>query len=91
MGIVNNKILLKALKAMDMRFHWLRCRWMQKMFRFYWRPGPTNQGDYPSKQHNGAHHRAMHPEFLTPSKYLEEFKAKIVKIGEEEQSEVTTQ
>ena len=80
-GIVTNKILPKALKAMDMRFHRLRCRWVQEMFRFYWRPGPTNNGDYPSKHHPGAKHRAMRPEFLTPCKYLDGFRAKMAKIG----------
>lgn len=65
-AIVNNNILPKALKAMHTRFHWLGCRRLQKIFRFYWRHGPTNKGDYPSKHHPGAHHRAMPPEFLTP-------------------------
>lgn len=43
-GIVNNKILPKATNTMDMRFDWLRCRHTKKMFRFFWRPGPTNKG-----------------------------------------------
>ena len=34
-GIVNYIILPKATKAMDMRFHWLRCRQAQKMFCFF--------------------------------------------------------
>ena len=76
-GIVNNKILPKATKAMDMRFHWSRCRWTQEMFRFFWRPGPTNKGDYPSKHHPAIHHRNVRPEFLTPCKYLEDFRAKM--------------
>ena len=81
-GIVNNKILPKATKPMDMRFHWLRCRHTQKMFRFFWRPGPTNKGDYPSKHHPGAHHRATRPEFLTPRKYLDDFRARVANQGE---------
>ena len=75
-GIVNNNILPKALKPMDMRFHWLRCRWSQKMFRYYWRPGTTNFGDYPSKHHPGIHHRNVRPEFLTPISYLAKFREK---------------
>ena len=90
-AIVNNKILPKALKAMDMRFHWLRCRWMQKHFRIFWRPGPTNLGDYPSKHHPGAHHRAMRPEFLTPCKYLEDFRARMANLGGKESVGVTAQ
>ena len=50
-AIVNRKILPKALKAMDMLFHWLWCRWMQNMFCFYWRPVPTTKGDYLRKHH----------------------------------------
>jgi hypothetical protein len=33
-ALLNNKILPKALKAMDMRFHWLRCRDAQGQFRY---------------------------------------------------------
>jgi hypothetical protein len=35
-ALLANKILLKALKAMDMQFHWLRCRDAQGQFRYYW-------------------------------------------------------
>jgi hypothetical protein len=35
-ALLTNKILPKALKAMDMRFHWLRCRDAQDQFRYYW-------------------------------------------------------
>ncbi len=34
-GIINNKILPKATKAMDMRFHWLRCRAAPEQFWFF--------------------------------------------------------
>ena len=73
-GVVNNKIIPKALKAMDMRFHWLRDRMRQKQFRFFWRPGTKNYADYWTKHHPGAHHRAMRPELLTPSPVLQELK-----------------
>ena len=33
-------------KAMDMRFHLLRCRENQKQFRIYWWAGATNLADY---------------------------------------------
>jgi hypothetical protein len=38
-ALLTNKILPKALKAMDMRFHWLRCRNAQGQFCYFWRPG----------------------------------------------------
>ena len=31
-ALLTNKIMLKALKAMDMRFHWLSCRNAQGQF-----------------------------------------------------------
>jgi hypothetical protein len=41
-----DRIRPKALKAMDMRFNWLRCREAQGQYRFYWRPGTQNLADY---------------------------------------------
>ena len=32
LGVVTNKIQPKRTKAMDMRFHWLRCRANQRQF-----------------------------------------------------------
>jgi hypothetical protein len=34
-NLLTNQIMPKALKAMDMRFHWLRCRDAQGQFRYY--------------------------------------------------------
>ncbi len=45
LGAVNSNIHPKRTKAMDMRFHWLRCRKAQDQFRFFWCPGPTNKAD----------------------------------------------
>ena len=78
-GIINNKILPSATKAMDMRFHFLRCREAQKQFRFFWRPGSTTKGDYPSKQHPGVHHRNVRADFLTPQKYLDAFRESLAR------------
>ena len=70
-AIVNNRVQPKRTKAMDMRFHWLRDRAInQKQFRFYWRPGTTNRGDYYTKHHPASHHRNIRPEILTPYKVL---------------------
>ena len=35
LGVITNTINHKRTKAMDMRFHWLRCRARQKQFRTY--------------------------------------------------------
>ena len=55
-GVVTNNIQPRRTKAMDMRFHWLRCRDSQGQFRYYWRPGPDNRADYWTKHHCAAHH-----------------------------------
>ena len=57
--VVKNTISPCRTKSMDMRFHWLRCRKAQQKFCHYWRPGPTNNGDYVTKHHAAVHHRAM--------------------------------
>ena len=65
-GLVNNRIQPKRLKAMDMRFHWLRDRETRKQFRIYWRSGKTNLADYFTKHHPASHHRSMRGKYLTP-------------------------
>ena len=67
LGVVNNNIQPRQTKAMDMRLHWLRCREAQDQFRFFWRPGKTNRGDYWTKHHCAAHHIEKRPTILTPT------------------------
>ena len=59
---INN--LPKALKAMDMRFHWVRCGNAQGQFRYYWRPGTQNLAYYFTKHHPATHHKTV-PTILT--------------------------
>jgi hypothetical protein len=58
-------LLPKVLKAMDMRFHWLRCHDAQGQFRYYWRPGAQNLADYWTKHHPASHHISFRPQILT--------------------------
>jgi hypothetical protein len=58
-ALLTNKILPKALNAMDMRFHWLRCHDAQGQFRYYWRPGTQNLADYWTKHHPASHHTSF--------------------------------
>jgi hypothetical protein len=44
-AVVTKTVAPRRLKAMDMRFWWLRDRKTQGQFRFYWRPGNFNLGD----------------------------------------------
>ena len=57
--LLTNKILSKALKAMDMQFHWLRCRSAQDQYRFYWRLGTQHFADYWTKHHPKNHHKSL--------------------------------
>jgi hypothetical protein len=63
--ITHQQILPKALKAMDMRFHWLRYRNAQGQFCYYWRPSTQNLADYFTKHHLTSHHKSVHPTILT--------------------------
>ena len=55
-GVATKMVAPRRLKAMNMRFWWLRDRETQKQFRFFWRPGNFNLGDYCTKHHPGPHH-----------------------------------
>ena len=77
LGVVNNNIQPKRTKAMDMRFHWLRCREAQDQFRFFWRPGPTNKADYWTKHHCAAHHIEKRKEILTHKSVLAALRASL--------------
>ena len=65
LGVVNNTIAPRRIKAMGMRFHWLRDRIQQFQFRHYWMPGPHNKGDYVTKHHAAIHHMATRTTYLT--------------------------
>ena len=41
-SVVTNNVQPRITKAMDMRFHWLRCRGSQGQLRYYWRPGTAD-------------------------------------------------
>jgi hypothetical protein len=80
-GIINLRVQPKRTKAMDMQFHWLRDRGVnQKQFRFYWRPGTLQRGDYWTKYHSPSHHRQIRSEILTPYKIVLDFREKMEKI-----------
>ena len=71
-AIINNKVQPKRTKAMDMRFHWLRDRALQKQLRIYWRSGKLNHADYFTKHHPASHHRNIRNEYLTPQRVIQD-------------------
>ncbi len=68
LGIVNKNVI-KKMKAIDMKYHWLRKRESQGQFRHYWAPGKENNGIYVTKHHATIHHQATH-NFLHKHLYL---------------------
>jgi hypothetical protein len=64
-SLIANKIRPKALKSMEMRFNFLKCRQAQQQFRFYWRPGTQNLADYFTKHHAPSHNINTRPLYLT--------------------------
>jgi hypothetical protein len=79
LGVVNQNIQPRRTKAMDMRFYWLRDREAQKQFKFYWRPGKTNLGDYWTKHHCAAHHIEKRNDILTPYNVVTALRASIAR------------
>ncbi len=67
-ALLTNKYMPRALKAMDMRLHWLRCRKAQNQYCFYWRPGTQKLADYWTKHHPASHHKVFWPQILTSLK-----------------------
>jgi hypothetical protein len=48
-GIANDTVKLKRSKAIDMRYHWLRDRVRQGIFKVFWDAGHNNIADYFTK------------------------------------------
>ena len=73
-GMINKTMTPKRSKAIDMRFHWLKCREAQQQFRTMWERGSTNLADYFTKHFSPAHHRTVRGTYVTdargvPTKY----------------------
>ena len=48
-GVTNKTMVNKMLKSMDMRLWWIRCRYFEEHFRYYWSSGNQNLADYSTK------------------------------------------
>ena len=60
-GFANNTIIVKRMRAIEMRLNWLKDREAQGQFRFYWDKGTRNKGDYHTKRHPLEYHIAHRP------------------------------
>ena len=70
LGFVTKNLQPKAAKSTDMNYWFMRDRQDQKQFRYYWRAGATNDGDYHTKHHCPAHHTEKRFTFLTPQDFV---------------------
>ena len=71
LGVINNNIVSKKLKLMDMIINWLQCREYQNQLPHYWKQGPKNLGDYATKHQSAIHHRTVSTTYLTSNKDLD--------------------
>jgi hypothetical protein len=60
-GFANNTIIVKRMRAIEMRFNWLKYREAQDQFRFFWDKGTCNNGDYHTKLHPPEYHLSHRP------------------------------
>eukprot|EP00957_Ditylum_brightwellii_P165626 12608524-Ditylum_brightwellii.AAC.1 len=49
--LTTGAMISKRSKAVDIHFHWLKCREAQQQFNIKWKQGTVNKVDYPSKHH----------------------------------------
>jgi hypothetical protein len=54
----SNTIIIKRMRALEMRLNWLKDREAQGQFRFFWDKGSQNKGGYHTKHHPPKHHIA---------------------------------
>lgn len=57
-GYVNNTIIAKRIRSLEMRLNWLKCRDAQGQFRIFWDRGSRNLADYHTKHHPPEYHIA---------------------------------
>eukprot|EP00957_Ditylum_brightwellii_P057485 4358579-Ditylum_brightwellii.AAC.1 len=54
----------KRSKAVNMHFHWLKCRNAQQQFIIKWKQEAVNKVDYPSKHHLPTVHQQRHSQYV---------------------------
>jgi len=60
-GFANNTIIIKRMRALEMRLNWLKDREAQEQFCFFWDKGSRNKGDYHTKHHPPEYHLSHRP------------------------------
>ena len=60
-SFVHASMRIKRSKKWDMRYHWLREQAIRNILRIFWDKGTNNDGDYFTKHHSPAVHKAQRP------------------------------
>ena len=70
-SVVMKIIKTKITKAMDIHFHWMRCRYSQGHFRYYWKRVKHSLADSCTKHHPASNHKSNREKVFTPKCQLE--------------------
>ena len=71
LGFVTKNLQPKATKSTEMKYWFMHDRQDRQQFKYYWKPGKHNKGDYFTKYFCPATHRERRPTFLTPRSVLD--------------------
>ena len=66
-GLTNGTLKVRRSRAINMRFHWLCDRSVQKHLDVTWAPKDFNLADYMTKHHSPTHHKNIRPHIFHPS------------------------
>ena len=66
-GFVNLGMKTKSSKTWDMKWHWLRDKYVIDQLRVYWDKVTNNDANYFTKHHPPIHHRQMRPRYIHTS------------------------
>eukprot|EP00957_Ditylum_brightwellii_P142198 10833383-Ditylum_brightwellii.AAC.1 len=64
----------KRSKAINMRFHWLKCKEAQHQFNIKWRKEESNKADYHSKHHPPKMHQQQQMHYVTNAAVVQNIK-----------------
>ena len=69
-GFIHSNIKLKRSKAWDMRYHWLRDKALQRVFRYFWAKGADNNADYFTKHHPPNIHKEQRSKYILENNFM---------------------
>ena len=69
-GFIHSNIRQKRSKSWDMRYHWMRDKETQKLFRYYWARGEDNNADYFTKHHPPRIHQLQRSKYILKNHVL---------------------